>query len=179
MPTPRCVLALLCGTLLCAPAAAQAGDLERLSELFAAARYDAALEQAAQLEDRVLAAEWASYIHSAAGDLTGSLRAARAGLELEPGRRGLLVNALNASLTLGLADTSLELAERLEAASLGTESAELERAERLSRLARELADLDALGAQRAVRARWTALLGLTGLLVLIALLARTPRARAA
>jgi hypothetical protein len=164
-------LALL-GALAGAPVCAgQDGRPEAVAALFGEARYDEALVEAARLEDAVLAAEWSSYIHATAGDLPGSLRAARVGLRLQPDHRGLLVNALTAALTLGLSELSLELARRLEAvlagAPQGTTEAELERARRLLDDARNLAALDAVGTQRAARARWTASIGLCAVIGLL------------
>ena len=146
--------ALACLLLAAAPAAAARQEpLERVQAAFAAGRYDEALAAARALEDPALAAEWASYLHGVAGDLPGSLREARAGLAAEPQHAGLLTQALNAALTLGLAEGSGDLARRLLAASAGAEAAQLAAVQQLAEHARELERRDALAARSVARAR--------------------------
>ena len=166
----RC--AALAGLLLLAVSAAGAPQdpLERVNAAAAAGRYDEALEAARALEDPALAAEWASYLHGAAGDLPGSLREARAGLVLAPQHTGLLTQALNAALALGLAEGSGDLARRLSAASAGADAAQVARAQQLALHARDLERRDALAARSVARARALVLAGLAAsVLALVAL----------
>jgi len=139
--------------LAAASAGAPQEPLERVNAACAAGRYDEALAAARALEDPALAAEWASYLHGLAGDLPGSLREARAGLLLAPQHAGLLSQALNAALALGLAEGSGELARRLLDASAGGDEAQIARAQQLAEHARELERLDALAARSVSRAR--------------------------
>jgi hypothetical protein len=165
-----------CAALACVLAATSSGApqaaLERVNRAAADGRYEQALEAARELEDPALAAEWASYLHSAAGDLPGALREARAGLAKAPQHTGLLTQALNASLALGLAGGAGELAERLLAASAGAEEAQRAHALELAGRAREL-ELGHAQAERGVsRARALVLAGLTASVLALVALAR-------
>jgi hypothetical protein len=161
--------------LLALPAHAAQEPLERLNAAFAAGRYEEALEVARTLEDPALAAEWSSYLYGVAGDLPGALHAARAGLTRAPQHVGLLTQALNASLTLGLAEGATELAERLRLASAGADADQIARADELAGLARDLAGRDVLAARSVARARALVLAGLGVLLVALLALSRETR----
>ena len=173
----RCA-ALACLLLAAAPTAADLQDpLERVQAAFSAGRYDEALGVARELEDPALAAEWASYLHGVAGDLPGSLREARAGLVVAPRHAGLLTQALNASLTLGLAEGSGELAERLLAASAGAGAAERASVQKLAEHARELERRDALAARSVARARALVLVSLAASVLALVGLSRNAAPR--
>ena len=126
---------------------AQAQDAEtvaRLQALHAEARYGDALDEVARLSDPVLAAEWRCFLALAAGDLPAALAAIRAGLALQPEHRGLLVNAVHVTLTLGLGAEALQRAETLTQALDRAGDAAPEERERAQRL------LAAAQAQRAI-----------------------------
>lgn len=146
---------LVCALALCLGVAQD--PLQRLNAAFAAGRIEEALEHARALEDPALGAEWTSYLHSQAGDIPGALRAARAGLALAPEHAGLLTQALNASLTLGLSESSTQLAERLRSLEGGSGAA---RSEELAGHARELAQREQLARRCIARSRAVVLAGL-------------------
>ena len=165
--------AALAGLLLAASAAAAPqAQLERVDAAAAAGRWDEALEAARALDDPALAAEWASWLHAQAGDLPGSLREARAGQRAAPEHAGLLAQALNAALTLGLAPESRDLGRRLVDASAGADPAQIARAEQLAGHARELERLDALARRSVARARALVLAALAASVLALAALAR-------
>jgi len=176
MAPERRVAVLLVALLSGASAAAQEDVVRRLNEDLAGARYAEALRASEELTDRALAAEWQSYLYAQAGDLPASLREARAGLELSPEHVGLLTQALNASLSLGLAEGSRALAERLtQAARAAGDPSLLERAEYLGGLAREAARRQELAARSVARSRVVALAGLAGALAALLVLSRRAR----
>ncbi len=168
---------------LCAPTArAQA---EGVAEAFAEGRYDLALEAAEGLSDPVLAAEWRFQVLHAAGDLSGALAAARAGLVLAPQHPRLTQNAANVALTLGEGELALQFCDGWQRALEATGD-EAQRAAGLERLARyrananELLALDAAARSATTRARVTALALLAAALVALWRLARpvaVPNAR--
>ncbi|HVS18400.1 MAG TPA: hypothetical protein VMT18_07365 [Planctomycetota bacterium] len=164
------VAALWC---TCASALAHSQDdvLQRLNDALVRTRYGEALQLADELADPALAAEWRSYLHGVAGDLPGALREARVGLEQAPAHAALLTQALNASLSLGLADGAVELSGRLLAA-VGDDPALAERAEALAGHARELESRERLAERSVARSRAVALAGLAAAVLAIALLAR-------
>lgn len=169
----RRVGAALAACLLALPAHAAQDPLERLNAAFADGRYEEALDAARSLADADLAAEWSSYLHSVAGDLPGALRCAREGLARSPAHAGLLTQALNASLTLGLAQGAPELSERLLAALSDADAARLAGAQELAARARELAQRDALAARSVARARNLVLAGVVAALLALVGLARS------
>lgn len=145
--------------------------LQDLNEALGRARYSEALQLTGDLEDPALAAEWRSYLFGLAGDVPGALREARRGLEQAPGHAGLLTQALNASLTLGLAQSASDLSQRL-VSTVQHDPALAERALELQGLARELAGREALAERSVARSRAVALAGLLGALLALALLTR-------
>lgn len=153
---------------------AQTGQepLERLNSAFAAGRFEEALEHAQSLQDPALAAEWSSYLHAQAGDLPGALRAARAGLASAPEHVGLLTQALNASLTLGLAEGTERLAATLQRVQGETDPA---RSEALVRHARELALRERLAQRCVARSRKVVWIGLALTALAFAFFARAGR----
>lgn len=165
----------LTALLIALPARAGQEPLARLNEAFAAGRYEEALEAARALEDPALAAEWSSFLYGVAGDLPGALHAARAGIAAAPQHVGLLTQALNASLALGLATGSSELAERLRTASAGADAAQVARVEELAGRARELAERHALAARSVARARALVLAGLGATVVALLALSLSSR----
>lgn len=153
---------------------AQAGQepLERLNAAFAAGRYEEALVLAQALADPTLAAEWTSYLHAQAGDLPGALRAARTGLAAAPEHAGLLTQALNAALPLGLAQAAEPLASTLQ--RVGSD-ADRERIAALVGHALELARRERLAERCVARSRWVVGLGLLGSALAFAFLVRSGR----
>jgi hypothetical protein len=142
------------------PARARAQDSEtvaRLQALHAEARYGEALDEVAQLQDPVLAAEWRCFLALAGGDFPAALAAVRSGLALQPQHRGLLVNAIHVTLTLGLGQEALERARSLEAALASSAEPvapeERERAERLLAVAQAQRALERASERSLARAR--------------------------
>ena len=152
----RCSWMALAFAIASVPASAsmQDGDtVARLQELHSQARFGDALDEVAHLHDQVLAAEWRCYLDLAAGDLPAALAAVRAGLALQPEHRGLLVNAIQVALWLGVGDEALErandLTRVLDASAQTVSPDERDRAERLLEAARAQHDLE-LQSERSV-----------------------------
>lgn len=167
----RLATALVATVPLALGAQAQDDVLRSLNEAAAAARYDEALRVTDDLDDPTLAAEWRSYLYLQAGDVPGALRAARDGLDVAPEHVGLLTQALNASLTLGLGSEASALSARLARASAG-DPALAEQADRLAAWTRDLVEREGLARRSVARARAVALGGLAGAVLVLALLSR-------
>ncbi len=143
---------------LTAGAAVQDGDtVAHLQELHSQARYGEALDEVGHLQDPVLAAEWRCYLALAAGDYPAALAAVRAGLALQPEHRGLLINAINVALMLGLGDEALErandLLRALDASAQPVAAEERARAERLLDAARAQHELELQSEHSVARAK--------------------------
>lgn len=163
----RLSLVLATALSVCWPSSASAQDDEsvaRLRELHAEGRYGEALDEVARLDDAVLAAEWRCFLAFAAGDYPAALAATRAGLEIQPEHRGLLVNAIHVTLALGLGAEALERAQALSEALARSrppaQAEELERAARLLESATAQRELELASQSRLSRAQVAATAGL-------------------
>ena len=173
---PSCAPSLLGLLLLAAPLGADTRD--DVAALFAEARYGAAYELTAGIDDPGLAAEWRFHLLFTGGDLPGALAAARAGLEGAPDHAGLLANAVHVATLLGLGQEALGWSEQLAALPAPEGETAEQRAAREARTgnlvaaARRVSDLEAAGEAGRRRAWRVATGGLAGALLALLALSR-------
>ena len=172
----------LAGVLACGAARAQDEAVARLQSLYAEERYGEALEQVAQLQDPVLAAEWRCYLELAGGDLPAALGAIRAGLALQPEHRGLLINGTQVALKLGLGEEALErvqlLSQTLERSPEPVAAEDRDRAERLVAAAQAQRALELQSASSLVLSRALGIAILASCVLALLALALRPIRRA-